>query len=288
MSAYKLFTFLFLLISPFVFSQNTIKHKVTKGESIYLIAKKYQVKQTAIYALNPGIEGEILQLNTVLLIPSKEQNQLNNSLSTAKEHTVVSGESLYKISRKYGISVQELARLNPTVVEKLPIGYHLILKEEVPIIEVDTTNYAVIPEIVKDSTNIAVEPTKTTVLLETAFENLGAKYKRGGTTPNGFDCSGFIYTTFKEIDITLPRSSRDQAKIGTKINRSEAKKGDLIFFATNGKKNINHVGLITEIIGDEIKFIHSSTSLGVIISSTKEAYYARTFKQINTILQSFF
>jgi cell wall-associated NlpC family hydrolase len=93
-----------------------------------------------------------------------------------------------------------------------------------------------------------------------------------------------MFNTFKEIDFTLPRSSNQQAKIGTKIQKSQAQKGDLIFFATNGSRSINHVGMITEIIGDEIKFIHSSTSLGVIVSSIKEAYYSKRFKQINRVL----
>lgn len=288
MSLSKIFTFLFLLVSPLVFSQTTTtKHKVTKGESIYSIAKKYNVKQAEIFELNPKVKGKLLQLNTILLIPNNEKNQISD-ISEVNEHTVISGESLYRISKKYGVSVQELQRLNPSVAEKLPIGYHLILKEAIPVVELDSTSFVTINEIVKDSIVIIPETSKTDILIETALQNLGTRYRRGGTTPNGFDCSGLIYTTFKEIDVMLPRSSRDQAKIGTKIKKSEAQKGDLIFFATNGKKNINHVGMITEILDDEIKFIHSSTSLGVIISSTKEAYYARTFKQINSILQGFF
>ena len=93
-----------------------------------------------------------------------------------------------------------------------------------------------------------------------------------------------MFTTFKEVNMTLPRSSRNMARIGSKVSKEEAKAGDLIFFATTRKKTISHVGMITEIIGDEIKFIHSSTSLGVIISSVKEAYYAKRFVQINRVL----
>jgi cell wall-associated NlpC family hydrolase len=71
---------------------------------------------------------------------------------------------------------------------------------------------------------------------------------------------------------------------GVKIERDQAQKGDLIFFTTNGRGNVNHVGMITEIIDDEIKFIHSSVQSGVIISSTKEPYYAKRFIQINRVL----
>lgn len=110
-------------------------------------------------------------------------------------------------------------------------------------------------------------------LIEKATDNIGVRYKAGGTTKNGFDCSGLVYVTFESENIKLPRSSFEQAKIGTVIPLKEAQKGDLIFFKTNRSKQINHVGLITEVSSGEIKFVHSSTSKGVIISSTKEPYY---------------
>ncbi|MDR6761028.1 cell wall-associated NlpC family hydrolase [Flavobacterium sp. 2755] len=122
-------------------------------------------------------------------------------------------------------------------------------------------------------------------LIETATDNIGVKYKAGGTTKSGFDCSGLVYTTFESENIKLPRSSFEQAKIGKIIPLNDAKKGDLIFFKTNKSKQINHVGLITEVNSDEIKFIHSSTSKGVIISSTKEAYYKNSFEQINRVIE---
>jgi len=122
-------------------------------------------------------------------------------------------------------------------------------------------------------------------LINVASDKLGAGYRSGGTTPAGFDCSGLMYSTFKKFDITLPRSSHEMAEIGTEINPENAKKGDLIFFINRGQHRINHVGMIVEVNGDEIKFIHSSTQGGVIISSLKESYYERTFKQINRIIE---
>ena len=123
-----------------------------------------------------------------------------------------------------------------------------------------------------------------TNLIETATDNIGVRYKAGGTTRNGFDCSGLVFTTFESQNIKLPRSSYDQAKIGKIIKFDDAKKGDLIFFKTNKSNQINHVGLITEANSSEIKFVHSSTSKGVIISSTKEAYYKNSFAQVNRII----
>jgi lipoprotein Spr len=122
-------------------------------------------------------------------------------------------------------------------------------------------------------------------LIETATDNIGVKYKAGGTTKNGFDCSGLVFTTFESENIKLPRSSYEQSKIGKIINIDDAQKGDLIFFKTNKSKQINHVGLIIEVKSDEIKFVHSSTSKGVIISSTKESYYKNSFTQINRVVE---
>ena len=140
----------------------------------------------------------------------------------------------------------------------------------------------------KNANDIIIEDNTDSYLAEqlinVASDNLGTTYRGGGTTKAGFDCSGLMYSTFQQFDIKLPRSSHEMGQIGTQVDVSEAKKGDLIFFINRGQKRINHVGMIVEVNGDEIKFIHSSTQSGVIVSSLKEAYYDRTFKQINRVI----
>lgn len=122
-------------------------------------------------------------------------------------------------------------------------------------------------------------------LINNAMNFLGVRYRGGGTTTAGMDCSGMVTAVFNLFDIKLPRSSHDMAMVGEKVDSSDIKKGDLIFFRTNGRSVINHVGVVIEKIGDEIKFIHSSTSKGVVVSSTSEPYYKRTFAQVNRIIQ---
>lgn len=123
-------------------------------------------------------------------------------------------------------------------------------------------------------------------LIDAATENIGVKYRYGGTTKAGFDCSGLMVTIFDSNAIFLPRTSIQQSKQGVVLNHKEekAKKGDLIFFKTNKKRQINHVGIVIEVDDEEIKFIHASTSRGVIISSTKELYYKSRFAQLNRVL----
>lgn len=123
-------------------------------------------------------------------------------------------------------------------------------------------------------------------MINNAMQFLGVRYRGGGTSPDGMDCSGMVTAVYNLFDMAIPRSSRDMATVGEKVDSSSVKKGDLIFFKTNGKRVINHVGMVVDIIGDEIKFIHSSTSKGVIISSTKESYYKKTFAQVNRVLSN--
>lgn len=263
-------------------------HKIKSGETLKVIAKKYQLSVKELRDLNPKLDPRKLKIGTVVtlnkpdtLSVNKNKIEINNSIviDETKDliHKVLANETKYGIAKKYGVSVEKLDELNPEIVDKLPVDYFLIIKR-------GTNSEVLTPEIIKNSKNAEITSLKIEILIDEASKKIGTPYRSGGTTTRGFDCSGLMYTTFKEINMTLPRSSRGMANYGTKISKSDAKKGDLIFFTTNRRGSISHVGMITEIIGDEIKFIHSSTSLGVIISSIKEAYYLKRFVQINRIL----
>lgn len=141
-----------------------------------------------------------------------------------------------------------------------------------------------IPELVPIE-NIEDEPSTPHRIIRYAKTYQGTPYKFGGTTKKGMDCSGLVYTSFKEEDIYLPRVSSDMAKEGKRINLNHAQPGDLLFFKTNRSRNvINHVGIVVETNGDDIRFIHSSTSRGVIISSITETYWQRAFSEARRVL----
>jgi len=124
-------------------------------------------------------------------------------------------------------------------------------------------------------------------IINNAMEFEGVVYRSGGTTKNGVDCSGLIYTSFNTFDFSLPRTSREMAESGEEIALEEVKKGDLLFFATKRKKRINHVGLVTEVTPDgEVKFIHASSRLGVTVSSMYESYYKKKFIQANRVINT--
>ncbi|GMN09952.1 hypothetical protein MTsPCn9_19950 [Croceitalea sp. MTPC9] len=126
---------------------------------------------------------------------------------------------------------------------------------------------------------------KADMVIESAMTFSGVRYKFGGTTRKGMDCSGLIYVALQENDISFPRVSHQMANEGKRIRIGEVQKGDLLFFKTRkNSKRINHVGLVVEIDNDEIKFIHSSSSRGVIVSSLREGFWNSAFIKATRVL----
>ena len=126
---------------------------------------------------------------------------------------------------------------------------------------------------------------KTEVVIAKARSYTGTPYKWGGTTSKGMDCSGLLLSSFGAIEHNIPRTSAEQKKIGSRVGKNEIKKGDLVFFATSKKKRkVTHVGLVTEVQGKQVTFIHASTSKGVTESSLDNAYWAKRFRQARRVL----
>lgn len=112
----------------------------------------------------------------------------------------------------------------------------------------------------------------------------GTKYKFGGMTEAGMDCSGLVCVAFEKENISLPRISRDIATKGVLISYKDIEEGDLVFFKTSRKNVITHVGLVVESKRGKVKFIHSTTSAGVIISSLDEAYWKKAFAEVRRVI----
>ena len=122
-------------------------------------------------------------------------------------------------------------------------------------------------------------------IIKHANKFIGVRYKWGGVTKAGMDCSGLVYESFRAHNIYLPRISRDMAKKGKKVSLKLVEKGDLLFFKTQNKRNsINHVGLVTNTKRGIITFIHATTRRGVITSTLKETYWQNAFVEARRIL----
>ena len=127
-----------------------------------------------------------------------------------------------------------------------------------------------------ESVNNAVDYAKT-------FK--GVRYKYGGTTKKGIDCSGLVYTAFKKENINVPRTTKDLSKTGKWIDVNDVQEGDLLFFATKkNSRSVNHVGIVTTSRTGYVEFIHASTSKGVMISNLAERYWYLSYVQARRIL----
>lgn len=174
------------------------------------------------------------------------------------EHISIKADNTQSSSKK---SIQQPAFLMASEGNIIPpIGVEMLLPQQF--------KYAILLD-------VPVEEIVNNKLIEYIDSWYGTPYRYGGSDKTGVDCSSFVQSFMQYIyGISLPRISAEQYKQSKRISRSELAEGDLVFFITRGKRiGISHVGVYL----CNNKFVHASTTGGVMISDLEEPYYHKHY-----------
>jgi cell wall-associated NlpC family hydrolase len=129
--------------------------------------------------------------------------------------------------------------------------------------------------------NTEVEQIKATELLKSVDEWYGTRYRMGGNSKSGIDCSAFVQAVYlSAFGMSVPRTAFEQYRVAYHISATEMREGDLVFFNTTG--GVSHVGIYLR----NNKFIHASVSRGVAVSDLFDPYYLKRFLGVGRIEKS--
>lgn len=260
---------LLLLLAIQSFAAQT--YTVRKGETLNLIAKKFNTTAAALQSANHLKSPNIIKKGQVLVIPSKQpSNPITYGRSTQTDLVVESGGKTITVLPKNTRFV---------VLSKEGSKYKIKLTD-------GRTGWVDAEEVVLEETKKPLPASDSSSmkndLVKLAYSYRGARYRRGGMSSRGFDCSGFVKYLYATKGIKLPHDSRALYKQGKPVAKSDLQPGDILFFAGTYRRGISHVGLY---VGDG-KFIHASTpSRGVRLDYLNTAYYRSHYagaKRINT------
>lgn len=172
-------------------------------------------------------------------------------------HKIKKGDTLWEIGKRHKVSVAALKQANPGVnPRRLQIGQTIV-----------------VPDAKSANAAKAAKPDLGQSLVNTALGFKGARYRYGGMSSRGFDCSGLVARVLRAHGIRAPHNSAALYKLGKPVARSHLAAGDLVFFRTRGR-GISHVGIY---IGGG-KFVHASTGRRRVCTDTlRTGYYAQRY-----------
>lgn len=199
-----------------------------------------------------------------------------------QKYKVRPGDSLYTIARRHKMKLADLERLNGLKSSRLKIGQILVVSGEArkpvkaPVDEIVEESGQMISRIaLPNEDGLFADSLAEAGVEPIARTYLSIPYRYGAQSRKSTDCSGFVQQVFREFDIKLPRTAREQYKVGMKIDQASLSSGDLLFFRTRAKKKYpTHVGIY---LGNG-KMIHaSSRSRKVVISDVNHPYYIKRY-----------
>jgi LysM repeat protein len=272
-------------------------YTVRPGDTLYGISKSFGVSIEALKKAN-ALEGDSIKPKQVLTIPTqrgkktdevarKSSNRISKKLSGETDSYVVQkGDSLYSISKKLGLSIEEIKKMNGLQTSTLKIDQVLLLPKDESRLDEETEELGDREEIAGASQTEGEKgesvasatlgkwsnPEERNLFVRVVKTFLGVPYKLGGSTLRGIDCSAFVKKIYEIFNIELPRTTREQFSMGKKVEKDQLEEGDLVFFKRRG--NSAHVGIY---IGDN-QFVHASSyNRQVKIDYLDTPYYSKRF-----------
>jgi peptidoglycan DL-endopeptidase LytE len=251
-------------------------YTVKPGDTLSLISKLYSVSVADISSLNnlrdhliyPGQKLKLPGEGTQPVTPSVPSKPTDSSMPVSgSTYIIKAGDTLYGLSLKLKISVQDIKEWNQLKSDMIFIGQKLKIKGD--------NNQSQHPSAPHEE-NKQKPVTENNLgdkkdIISQSMSYLGKPYSWGGTSPEGFDCSGFVYYVFKQSGSTIGRHSSEGY-----YNRSyyvhTPNPGDLVFFENTYKKGISHLGIY---LGNN-EFIHAGDN-GVMITSLSDPYWKSKF-----------
>ncbi|MCC9023378.1 peptidoglycan endopeptidase [Bacillus nakamurai] len=243
----------------------TSTYTVKSGDSLWKIANAYNMTVQQIRT-NNQLTSDVLQVGQVLKLtktsssgssstPSTPSNSGNTGKTTT--YTVKSGDSLWVIAQKFNVTAQQLREKNNLKTDVLQIGQKLTITGQ------STSSTP------NNSGDTGSTSAKINTMISAAKAQLGVPYVWGGTTPRGFDCSGFIYYVLNKVTSVSRLSAAGYWNTMSSVSQPAV--GDFVFFSTY-KAGPSHVGIY---LGNG-QFINANDS-GVVISSMDNSYWKQRY-----------
>ncbi len=256
-------------IQPEQKKDNNNYHTVKKGDTLSSISRKYSISINELKEFN-NLKSTKLKLGQQLILKRTEP----------RTYTVRKGDNISKIARKFGIDVDKLKELNNLESDVLKPGQRLLLEAMVEQMEVKKNYTTIISQAsMAEEMKTASESKELTDmslqdrLILFARKMLNIPYRFGGNTFMGIDCSAYVQKVYGLLNVNLPRTAREQFRVGEPVEREALSMGDLVFFRTYASFP-SHVGIY---LGNNL-FIHaSSKDKKVTIDSLETPYYFRRF-----------
>jgi cell wall-associated NlpC family hydrolase len=255
---------------------------VRSGDTLWSIARRHGVSVERLASANRLANPDALQLGQQLIIPSSagEGAAQADPGGPRRLHVVAAGDTLWSISRRYEVPVQTLVDVNRlSDPDALRLGQSLVIPW--PASRSRPSGTAGVREAPPPANPVAVRraladgriPSRGakwgSALLATASRQVGVRYRWGGMSPAGFDCSGFIGYVMRAVGVSMPRTTYAMWTGGQVVPRDELRVGDIVFFTTT-RRGPSHAGIF---IGNN-QFIHSSSGFGrVTVTSMDYRYY---------------